>query len=346
MPHKPTPFIKTVRSRGRVYEYFRTGRIEDGREILNRMPPRTDRSYWQVYAAMVGARNARKKAPIAPTMADLIRHYQRTKDFNDNSENTQRAYFNAMKRIEKSMGHAPINDIERSDITGLMDKMLDNPASANMVLAVLSNLFKLAINRGYVQTNPAASVERLKNADKAYKPWPEPLLEMALDDPEVRLPVALLYYTAQRIGDVCKMRWTDVRNGFVYVCQQKTETELDIRLHRDLLAILDATPRTAMTILSGVNGKPISAAGLRQRLQKWAAAHGEKIVPHGLRKNAVIKLLEAGCTTAETSAISGQSLGMVERYARDRNNRRIGSAAILRWEGSDSEHGKYRKTSA
>jgi hypothetical protein len=53
-----------------------------------------------------------------------------------------------------------------------------------------------------------------------------------------------------------------------------------------------------------------------------------------LRKNAVNALLEVGCSVPETAAISGQSLRVVEHYAKERNQRKLASAAILRWEGN------------
>ena len=46
-------------------------------------------------------------------------------------------------------------------------------------------------------------------------------------------------------------------------------------------------------------------------------------------------LLEAGCTDAETAAITGQSPDMVEHYAKQVNRRRLAAAAILKWETTD-----------
>jgi hypothetical protein len=40
------------------------------------------------------------------------------------------------------------------------------------------------------------------------------------------------------------------------------------------------------------------------------------LVFHGLRKSAVVFLLETGCTDAEVSAITGQSRQMAEHYRR------------------------------
>ena len=68
-------------------------------------------------------------------------------------------------------------------------------------------------------------------------------------------------------------------------------------------------------------------------LQAFAAKRGFKVVPHGLRKNAVIALLEAGCSVAEVSAITGQTLQIVEHYAKARSQRRLSRSAIEKWQG-------------
>lgn len=57
-----------------------------------------------------------------------------------------------------------------------------------------------------------------------------------------------------------------------------------------------------------------------------------KAVPHGLRKNAVIALLEAGCSVAEAASVSGQSFAMVEYYAKQRDQKILSSAAVLKWQ--------------
>ncbi len=56
---------------------------------------------------------------------------------------------------------------------------------------------------------------------------------------------------------------------------------------------------------------------------------------HGLRKSAVVFLLEAGCTDAEVAAITGQSREMVEHYAREVNQRRLAASAVLKWEADE-----------
>ena len=45
-------------------------------------------------------------------------------------------------------------------------------------------------------------------------------------------------------------------------------------------------------------------------------------------------LLEAGCTTAEVQAITGQSMQMVEHYAKQVNQKKLAASAILKWENA------------
>jgi len=49
---------------------------------------------------------------------------------------------------------------------------------------------------------------------------------------------------------------------------------------------------------------------------------------HGLRKNAVNALLEAGASHAEVAAVTGQSVAMVEHYAREVDQARLAESAI------------------
>ena len=61
----------------------------------------------------------------------------------------------------------------------------------------------------------------------------------------------------------------------------------------------------------------------------------KRLVFRGLRKSAVVMLLEAGATDAEVAAITGQSREMVAHYSRQLSQRKLAAAAILKWEASD-----------
>jgi integrase len=149
---------------------------------------------------------------------------------------------------------------------------------------------------------------------------------------------ALALYSGQRQGDVLKMRWTDMRNGLIAVEQMKTGKKLWIPMHVDLKDVLADVARKGETILTNSRGEAWTADGFRTAWHKQCAANDlkllreQKCVFHGLRKSAVVMLLEAGCTDAEVSAITGQTREMVVHYARAVNQKRLAAAAILKWE--------------
>jgi integrase len=169
-------------------------------------------------------------------------------------------------------------------------------------------------------------VKRFKG--KEHEPWPEALLEDALGDPQIGMAVALFYFTGQRINEVVKMGWRDVAGGFMEVYAQKQKRHIKVAIHPELGEMLERQAKPAVTILTNANGQPWTQSGLRQKLQDWAAERGHKIVPHGLRKNAVNALFEAGCTAAEVSGITDQSLAMLEHYSKKANKPAMGMAAV------------------
>lgn len=334
---KDMPYIKTVKSKGRAYEYFDTGVNAFGKRVLRPLPPRSDvAAFGSVYSALLAARTRRANIAAVPTMAQLSREYQLTKKFRNRATNTQDTYLVYLRTIVDQMGNAPVNGVEKRDVQELIDTMDDRPAAAAMTLLVLRNLFALALQKDWCARNPTENIVLPESDDDGdHLPWPDDLLADALEDADVGLSVALLYYTGQRIGDVCKMRWADIEDGAIHVKQQKGGKEVWPPLHEGLLAWLEKTPRIHPTILYGPRGRPRTVAALRKRLQKWAKDRKHEVVPHGLRKNAVHALLEHGCTTVETAAITGQSLTIVEHYAKRINNRRLGRAAMSKWDGTE-----------
>jgi len=99
----------------------------------------------------------------------------------------------------------------------------------------------------------------------------------------------------------------DVRDGLIAVKQGKTGKELWIPVHRDLAKVLQEIPKRAVTILTNSRGKPWTADGFhvtwRDELMRdeLKELRERRLVFHGLRKSAVVTLLEAGATDAEVA---------------------------------------------
>jgi integrase len=120
------------------------------------------------------------------------------------------------------------------------------------------------------------------------------------------------------------------------VKQQKTGKVLLIPVHRQLQAVLETIPRRAVTILTSTEGKPWRAFQTAWQKHRPLAVKERGLVFHGLRKSAVVTLLEAGATEAETAAVTGQTLTMVAHYAKQVTQKKLAEAAVLKWERSRS----------
>ncbi len=328
------PYTKTVRSKGRSYVYFVTGQLQDGKPILKRLPDKASPQFGATYAAMLAGRTRRESVEVELTLPRLIGLYQKSQKYQALKPSSRYAYDNYLRKLVEAFGDAPASQIERKDIVTLVDGMADKPGAANLILSITRALYAWGRGRDHVSNDPCRDIERFEVGE--HQPWPESLVADALvsSDRDVRLIVSLLYYTAQRIGDVMALRWSDIRDGVIHIEQEKTGKPMTIRVHKDLAKLLGETPKRGITVITDESGRPKRKADARRSLQAFATARGFKVVPHGLRKNAVNTLLEVGCTVAETAAISGQSLQMIEHYAKRRSSEKLSTSAILRWENA------------
>lgn len=333
MPPSTPPHVKCVISKGRRYYYFDTGTVNQrGQPVYTRLPDINDKhKFGAAYASCNAGRTRRANAKSVITVERLATLFEDSPHFNDDlARGSQRVYRIYLRRFVKLMGKdAPASEIERHDIVLAMDSMVATKGAANLFLGTVGALYAWGRKRGHVSNEPTADVEPF-DLDE-HEPWPDDVLERALasQHERTRLAVHLLYYTAQRIGDAVHMKWADIRDGCIYVAQGKTGKELVIPIHPALQAELAKQPRRSLYILSSYEGRPMTHQVIRRELK---AAADNQYVPHGLRKNAVNALLEAGCSEAETAAISGQSLGMVRHYAKKRNQKRLADSAVLKWQ--------------
>lgn len=345
MPRKTVIGLEHVKSvkRGReTYLYFNTGEKRDGKTVYTPLGKKGAVEVGLRYSNALAARTRRSGAPTSLTIPQLSARYQRSPEYTKRSIGTQRTYSVYLNRLAKEFDTAPAGNLQANDIYELMDEMSAKPAAVDMLLLAGNQMFRWALKRKYVAHNPFAAIDREDWETQQYQPWPAEVVEEALEDERLGLPVALLYFTAQRIGDCCNMGDEHLTGDELYVKQQKTGKELWIKVHARLAEILARTPRRGPTFLADAKGRKAKDQTIRYWIKQFGAERGLDLVPHGLRKNAVNALLEAGCSTGETSSISGQSLRMVEHYARMRNSRGMSRSAMDKWEraGNRETNGK------
>lgn len=334
-------YLRVKKAKGRTYFYFDAGKREDGQRDLRPLPDIKAFNFGDCYARARSERTRKKNKQGVLTLDGLIRQYEKSPEFRGLRGSSQYNYslylVRANRLIRSKSGESPpAKGIERTDVLALRDALSDTPGAANQAVGALGALFAWAVENGKLEKNPAANIRKFKA--KPHEPWPETLLEEALADPQVGMPVALLYFTGQRIDDVIRMSWGDIKGDHMLVHVKKKDKQIRVAILPELASRLNAQEKSAVTILTNSNGKPWAKGGLRVKLQTWAKDRGHKVVPHGLRKNAVNSLLEAGCTAAEVSGITDQSLAMVEHYAKGRNSLALGRAAVIKM----SEHRRKR----
>lgn len=136
-------------------------------------------------------------------------------------------------------GAIPIRSIRRGTIQKIKTRFEATPRKANQVVALFRILLKLAVDREYLSTNPAAEPEMLATPARV-QIWThedeDEFLDAAL--PSIRLAFLLMLYTIQRPSDVLAMSRNHVsdKRGRLWIAlrQQKTAQLLDVPVHARL----------------------------------------------------------------------------------------------------------------
>lgn len=333
------PHVHCVRSRGKTYYYFQPHRCTASAGQRVRLPGEpTDPDWWDAYREA-----ARLPAPKVrtDTISCLIAAYTKSPEWHGLAESTRKEWDRYLGRVRDVWGDLQVRAIEPKHVLALRDKYASTPASANNMIKALAGMLSWSVPRGWRTDNPCREIPYLDGGDP-YEKWSDEEIALARGKLPLHLwlPIALAYYTGQRQGDVLDMGWQKIKDGAVEVWQQKTGKWVWIPLHRDLKVVLDRVPKTSVKICTTSRGTPWACGrSYASSLALEIKAHKEleplrKRQFHGLRKSAVVAMLEAGCTTTEVASITGQSMQMVEHYAREVNQKRLATSAMDRWESA------------
>jgi hypothetical protein len=196
-----------------------------------------------------------------------------------------------------------------------------------------------------LSTNPALGVRRLgkksgvkpRELQWTYDVRRSFLLNALLTDWELYVAYYLLDHTGQRPIDVLRVKESDYNGQTIEVFQQKTGKKMPIPVHRRLRKVLnhhlkkrEKEGRTGGTLLKNESGGKFSArhfatrwhrieiaAKLRpaperdsngKRIKKTAKDRDyTRLQRRDLRRTAVIRMAEAGCTLLQIASITGHS---------------------------------------
>lgn len=147
--------------------------------------------------------------------------------------------------------------------------------------------------------------------------------------------MALMLYTAGRREDAVRLGPRHVRDGRVRFTQAKNEdrspVDLDMPLHPDLKAAIDAGPCGSETFLVTEYGKPHTANGFGNWFREKCIEAGVPGRAHGLRKAIAARLAESQATAHELMSITGhRTLEEVENYTRAARKPQMADSAMLK----------------
>lgn len=320
---------------GRLRRYFRKG----GKQLgpLNGEPGSEE--FMTAYAAYLAEKPGTAiacKPMHKDSLARLIVDYYGDRMFTDRKPSTRQLYRYALDPISKAHGHRSITTMTAEHAEKIINEVGTRaPGMGNLTRAVMRRLFAFAVKKKRRRDNPMLGIDPFEVGE--HHTWTDAEMRQfekhwRLGTRE-RLAYALLFYTGQRVGDVAKMRRSEISDGYIRIEQEKTGAVVEMPMPSEVTAAMKACGSKGLTLIGDPHGRPIAArtvSALIRRAVK-AAKLPARCVAHGLRKARMRVLAENGATVNEIAAISGhQTLKEVERYTKAADRRKLAGAAMGR----------------
>lgn len=225
-------------------------------------------------------------------------------------------------------GHMPIDAIapmhirEYMDLRGQVAKV-----RANREKALFSHIFNKAREWGYTALqNPCQGVKGFKETGRSrYVTDAEFDKVRAHAHFTVVDAMDLALLTGQRPADVIKFRCTDIRDGALWIVQNKTGARLGIEVTGELatvIARISERRRHAISpyLIQDENGQPLTLLALRSRFDKARTSAGVSFQFRDLRAKAAT---DTGDLAHSQKLLAHKSRDMTEHYVRSRLGERV-----------------------
>jgi len=269
------------------------------------------------------------------SVSEAVAGYYTSQNFRALTGGTPRKRRALLEGFRAEHGHRQLATLPREFIVALLDTM--PPFQARNWLTAFRHFAGWAVERKLLKTDPTLGIKLKAPKSDGHHSWSD--AEIATYEAQhpigskARLAIGLGLFTAQRRSDVIRIGRQNIKNGVLTLRQQKTGTTLAIPVHAELAKIIAASATGDLTFLVTNRGRPFSGNGLNDAFRDWCNEAGLPTTCkfHGLRKAALTRLAEAGCTVHEIQAISGhKNLKEVEHYTRAVDQARLARAAMER----------------
>lgn len=282
-----------------------------------------------IITAATTRRAQRRSGPA--TLNELLYRFQSTPEIRDTGGENKRQIKRAVRQILEKFDRLPIAELEdrsfRSAIYDWRDEMAERRVACERTIRILSRALAWGADRNFVRANHAQEIKfRWQKSSRAEVVWtPCQILDLREHGGDIAGACEIALWTALRQGDVLDLLKSQVKDGWIIVTPKKTERSSGVVV-RIPYALFPPLQRVVDQLLAADNDSPY-LLGRRwpertfrhrfEAVKKAAGLESEDLHFHDLRGTLSTWLLEAGCTEAEASSISGHALaeGTLRAYA-------------------------------
>lgn len=241
---------------------------------------------------------------------------------------TQKDNLKELDRLRLVFGAVLIENIKPHHVRSYLDKRGQTAkCRANREKALLSHLFNKAREWGYTDSpNPCQGVKGFTESGRdRYVTDPEFQAVHAKADQTLRDAMDLALLTGQRPADVLKLKREDVRDGALFVAQNKTGAKRAIEIVGELAQVIERIAsrkreRLSAYLIQDDNGRPLTALALRGRFDKARKAAGVAFQFRDIRAKTAS---DTGDLGHSQRLLGHKNRDMTEHYVRERIGQRV-----------------------
>lgn len=232
-------------------------------------------------------------------------------------------------------------DAPQAAFVEIRDAWADKPGAADNLIKSIRAVYKFAMERGYVNSNPAAGIGVINTSPKGgAKPWTAGHLKKFKKrhpfGTTAHLWLTLQAFTACRIGDAC---WLGRDQEVVYAGEtwlewqprKKGSAPVSLPMLPPLYEATRHSKIVGSAYILNERGKPFKTGeALRTRVQRWCKeAEIPGMSSHGVRKAMGEILAEAGCTQHQIMSVMAHTQAKTsEIYTRGAQRRVLAADAM------------------
>lgn len=325
--HNLLPHMRARQRRGsgKTFYYYDTG-AKPRKEI----PLGCD----YVLAVQKWAKLNLSPSPALPTVGYAIGQYMISPEYTALGSDTQKDYKYALDKLAAKFGDGPLDNVSTKLIKLYhRDRSEESIHRARREVQILGMLFRWARGAELTKNDPTEPIKLKglpgrKNVeitddmlDAVYVQGVQPLKD-AID---------LAYYMSQRPADVLKASETDIKDGFIFVRQNKTGMPLRIEIEGGLAQTIEriqARKRTyavrSLALLVDEHGKQMTKHMLRARFEnarEAAGIDGKDFQFRDLRRKGGSDTRDENGLEAAQALLGHASVVMTEHYTGGRGKK-------------------------